>query len=72
MPPKQLYNLDTKFWIFKSNYATIDTIDKYNRGEYTKINMNPTYSDTEKKYKRKICAYIYKQNSTYSFIHLFI
>ncbi len=53
MPPKQLYTLDTRFWIFKSNYSTIDTINKYNEGEYTKINMNPTYSDSDTKYKRK-------------------
>ena len=42
---------DTNFWIYNSNIDTIDTITKYNQGEYTKIVMNPEYSDEKNKYR---------------------
>ena len=46
-----LYTEDTNFWLYKTNTDTISTIDKYNQGEYTKIVLNPEYSDEKNKYR---------------------
>jgi hypothetical protein len=45
-----IYNTDSRFFIYKSNYTNIEQIKNYNNGIKTKINTNSSCSDSDDKY----------------------
>ena len=45
-----VYTSTTQFWIYKSNWNSIEQIQKYNHGIKTRNNSNPQCSDFDDKY----------------------